>query len=126
MAEMHARMMGGGEPGEAPEVRAAAAEAEGCTDVNQEVVDEGQEIFGGTGACFSCHGGDASGTQLGPGLADGDWLNVDGSYGAIAELVRTGVAEPRQYPAPMPPKGGVSLSMEQVCAVAAYVYSLSR
>lgn len=126
MAEMHARMMGGGEPGEAPEVRAAAAEAAGCPDITQELVDEGQEVFGGTGVCFACHGGDASGTQLAPDLTDQEWLNVDGSYGTIGELIRTGVAEPLQYPAPMPPMGGASLSAEQVCAVAAYVYSLSH
>lgn len=126
MAQMHARMMGGGEPGQAPEARAASAQAADCPDVTQELVDEGQTIFGGAGACFSCHGGDGTGTQLAPDLTDEEWLNVDGSYGAIAELVRNGVPEPKQHPAPMPPMGGASLSADQVCAVAAYVYSLSH
>ena len=129
-AGMHGAGMHGGRAdgmnGEAPEVPAAPAAARDCPEVDQEMVDEGREIFVGSGACFSCHGGDATGTQLAPDLTDEAWLHVDGSYGAIAELVRTGVPEPQQYPAPMPPMGGAALSAEQTCAVAAYVYSLSQ
>lgn len=125
MAEMHRRMMGG-EPGDAPEAVAAPASAAECPDVEQALVDRGRDVFSGAGACASCHGGDATGTQLAPDLADAEWLNVDGSYGSIAGVVRSGVAQPRQYPAPMPPRGGAALSDAQVCAVAAYVYSLSH
>lgn len=126
MAERHARMMGGESAEDVPEAEAAAASAPGCPDVTQELVDAGQTVFAGAGTCFACHGADATGSQLAPNLTDAEWLNVDGSYAAIAELIRTGVSEPKQYPAPMPPMGGASLTSDQVCAVAAYVYSLSH
>ncbi len=125
MGEMHARMMGGG-AGEAPEVTATPASAPGCPDVTQELTDSGREVYGGSGNCFTCHGGDATGSQLAPDLTDDDWLNVDGNYASIVEVIRTGVSRPRDFSAPMPPMGGASLSQDQLCAVAAYVYSLSR
>lgn len=125
MGQMHARMMGGGE-GEAPEVTAAQATADDCPDVTQELTDRGRGVYAGAGNCFTCHGGDATGSQLAPDLTDGEWLNTDGSYGSIATVVRTGVSQPQQSPAPMPPMGGAALSQEQLCAVAAYVYSLSH
>lgn len=126
MAEMHARMMGGGSPDDAPEAVAAAASSPDCPDVSQDLVDRGREVWSGPGNCYTCHGGDATGSQLAPDLTDDEWLNMDGSYGSIAEVVRSGVTRPRQYPAPMPPMGGGDLSEEQVCAAAAYVYSLSH
>jgi mono/diheme cytochrome c family protein len=126
MGERHRRMMGGGSPEDAPQVEAAEARASGCPDIAQEVVDRGREVFAGAGNCFTCHGGDARGTSLAPDLTDGEWLNVDGSYGSIADVVRTGVSGPQRFPVPMPPMGGASLPPADVCAVAAYVYSLSR
>jgi hypothetical protein len=36
------------------------------------------------------------------------------------------VPYPKQHAAPMPPMGGASLTPQQVCAVAAYVYSLGH
>jgi mono/diheme cytochrome c family protein len=63
---------------------------------------------------------------LGPALTDQEWLNTDGSYEGIMDVVRTGVAEPVQFQAPMPPMGGIQLSDEQIRQVAAYVYSLSH
>lgn len=125
MAGMHRRMMGG-EAGSAPEVTAAQASAEDCADVDQPLVDQGRLVFNGPGGCTACHGADATGTALAPNLTDRERLNVDGSYGALAALVNSGVPQPKSYPAPMPPKGGADLSADQVCAVAAYVYSLSH
>ncbi len=124
MSDMHRPMMGGS--GNAPETEAAAASAADCPDVDQALVDRGREVFNGAGGCTACHGSDATGTTLAPDLTDDPWLNVDGSYGAVAGVIRTGVSRPKEYPAPMPPKGGASLSDPQVCAVAAYVYSLSH
>lgn len=124
MADMRRRMMGGS--GNAPETEAAAASAADCPDVDQSLVDRGREVFNGAGGCTACHGSDATGTTLAPDLTDDERLNVDGSYGELAGLIRTGVAQPKQYPAPMAPKGGASLSDAQICAVAAYVYSLSH
>jgi mono/diheme cytochrome c family protein len=44
----------------------------------------------------------------------------------IEGVVRNGVPQPKQFPAPMPAMGGAPLSDEQVRAVAAYVYSISH
>lgn len=89
----------------------------------------GQSIFRGEaagGTCATCHGPDGKGTQLAPDLTDAQWHNGDGSYGFIVKTITTGVSKPMQYPAPMPPMGGAQLTPEQVRAVAAYVYSVSR
>ena len=104
----------------------AAAAANGCPAGDQRLVDEGRAVFGGAGNCFACHGLDARGTALAPNLVDTRWLDIDGSYMAIAGLVRTGVAKPKQHSAPMPALGGAALSGSQGCAVAAYVYSISH
>lgn len=89
----------------------------------------GDSIFHGQvggAACTACHGQDAKGTPVGPNLTDNEWLNTDGSYEGIVKTVTTGVPQPKKAPAPMPPKGGATLSDVQVRAVAAYVYSLSH
>ncbi|MGK7312310.1 MAG: c-type cytochrome [Candidatus Longimicrobiales bacterium M2_2A_002] len=124
MGEMHRRMMGG-EPGNAPEATARRASAADCPDIDQALVDRGRAVFNGSGGCTACHGRDATGTALAPDLSDAEWLNGDGSYGTLVGLVRSGVPQPRRYPAPMPPMGGAELAEEHVCAAAAYVYSLS-
>ncbi|HEX6309099.1 MAG TPA: cytochrome c [Longimicrobiales bacterium] len=93
--------------------------------VTQEMVAEGEQIFNQQ-ICFTCHGANGVGTPLGPVMTDQEWLNVDGTYEAIVEVVRTGVAQPVQYPSPMPPMGGIQLSEDQIRAVAAYVYALSH
>ncbi|CAN5796363.1 hypothetical protein BH24GEM1_BH24GEM1_03530 [soil metagenome] len=89
----------------------------------------GDSVFhgqAGGGTCYACHGQDAKGSGVGPNLTDGEWLNTDGSLEGITKVVQTGVPTPKKAPAPMPPMGGASLTPEQVRAVAAYVYSLSR
>ncbi len=112
---------------DAPTAPAAVASAPGCPDISQPLVDAGRRIFTGNGAtCFACHGSDAHGTTLAPNLADSTWIDADGSYTAIVQTVRAGVSQPREFPAPMPPMGGAELGSDQVCAVAAYVYSLSH
>jgi len=94
--------------------------------VTPEMVVEGRAIFTGQGICYTCHGMDGTGTQLAPNLTDDEWINVDGSYQAIVDLIPVGVPQPKQYPAPMPPMGGAQLSQDQIKAVAAYVYTLSH
>ena len=89
----------------------------------------GDSIFHGqvaSGTCTACHGQDAKGTAVAPDLTDATWLNGDGSYQFIVTTVTNGVPKPKEHPAPMPPKGGATLSDDQVKAVAAYVYSLSH
>ena len=107
----------------APTATPAGAVGE-CPPVRQALVDSGRAVFSGAGSCFACHGPNAKGTALAPDLTDAQWLNVDGSYGSIAGLVRSGVPKPKEHSAPMPALGGAPLSGAQVCAVAAYVYSL--
>lgn len=93
--------------------------------VTPEMVAEGQQIFSGNGLCATCHGASGEGTPLAPNLSDSDWLNIDGSYNAIVELVNTGVPTPKEHPTPMLPKGGSDITEDQVRAVAAYVWTLS-
>jgi cbb3-type cytochrome c oxidase subunit III len=87
--------------------------------------DPGEAVYRGKGNCVACHGRDAKGTPLGPDLTDGVWLTGTGTLAEITEVIRVGVAKPKQYPAPMPPMGGARLSPAEVEAVARYVLSLS-
>ena len=126
-------MMGGGgmmtarDTAAAPQATPAPAlAAAGCPAVDGALVNQGRAVFSGPGNCQSCHGGNAKGTSLAPDLTDRQWLNIDGSFASIVQLVRTGVPRPKQHAAPMPPMGGASLTPQQVCAVGAYVYSLSH
>lgn len=111
---------------EAPATEAPAGDlAPGTT---PEQVAQGQELFQGQGQCHTCHGMDAQGTPLAPNLTSGPWLQLqDGNnLEDIENLIRTGVPEPVEAPAPMPPMGGAQLTDEQVTDLAAYVYSISR
>ena len=89
----------------------------------------GNRIFHGDvggASCTGCHGADGSGTPLGPNLADKEWLWSDGSVNGIAATITQGVAQPKQYRAPMPAMGGATLTPDQVKALAAYVWGLSH
>ncbi len=89
----------------------------------------GDRVFHGReggGTCFTCHGVNGTGTDLGPDLTDRVWIQTDGSKKGIAGLVRYGVPTPREHSDPMPPEGGAHLTDEQIEAVASYVYSLSH
>jgi glucose/arabinose dehydrogenase/mono/diheme cytochrome c family protein len=89
----------------------------------------GSRIYDGQVAsapCAGCHGTNAKGSPVGPDLTSGKWLWGDGSLPAIAHTIAVGVPKPKEYGAPMPPKGGAELSDSQVSAVAAYVWALSH
>ncbi|NNF27198.1 MAG: c-type cytochrome [Gemmatimonadetes bacterium] len=90
------------------------------------MVQEGQEVFNGPGICYTCHTQSGGGGPLAPDLTDDQWLNVDGEYASIIELVNTGVAQPREHPGAMLPRAGMPLTDDQVASVSAYVYALSR
>ena len=90
------------------------------------MVDRGRELFNGAGSCFACHGQDGTDGQLAPDLTDDDWLNVDGTYPAIIDLINTGVEAPREFPGIMLPRAGMPLSDEDVAALAGYVWSLAN
>lgn len=92
-----------------------------------ELVEAGRLIFAGPGLCFACHGPAGSGIErVGPDLTDTQWLHGDGGLESIARTVRDGVLQGSKTGGLMPPRGGAGLSDEQVRAVAAYVWSLSR
>lgn len=112
-------------PAEQPGAPTTGATAELPEGVTPEMVAQGQQIFN-TQICFSCHGANGVGTVLAPPLNDQTWINIDGSYEGIMEVVRTGVAEPKEFQAPMPAMGGIQLTDEQIRQVAAYVYNLSH
>jgi mono/diheme cytochrome c family protein len=94
--------------------------------VTPAMVAEGATIFAGAGICYSCHMQGGAGSPLAPNLTDNVWINIDGSYESIVRNIMTGVPEPKEHPAPMLPKGGSSISDEQVRAVGAYVWTLSQ
>jgi mono/diheme cytochrome c family protein len=114
----------------APAEEAAAPAQEMTMDlpegVTAEMVAQGDEIFHGQGICYTCHMQGGTGGPLAPDLTDDQWINVDGSYDAIVELVINGVPEPIEHPGIMLPKGGTNITDEQVRAVAAYAWALSR
>jgi len=94
--------------------------------VTEAMVTQGQQIYGGPGNCFACHGPNGAGTPLAPALNDPNWLHVDGSFDAIAAIITAGVPTPKQHPAAMPARGGSSITDDQVRQVAAYIFSISR
>jgi mono/diheme cytochrome c family protein len=104
----------------------AAPDVELPTGVTQDMVAAGETVFGSTGNCFTCHGMGGTGSPIGPPLNDAEWMHIDGSYEAIMQIVRAGVPQPQQYPAPMPAMGGAQLTDDQIRDLAAYVYTLSR
>ena len=117
----------GEQAGRAPHAFGAAAQElpEGVTPA---MVARGRTLFADDALCYNCHGADGRGIpQLGANLTDGEWLHVDGSYAALVRLVREGVpSEESSVGMPMPPGGGARLREEDIRAVAAYVWTLSR
>lgn len=96
--------------------------------VTMAMVDEGKTVFEGAGICTSCHGPSGEGIpNLGGNLTDDDWVHSDGSYEAIVETVMNGVSpEASTSGVPMPERAGTNISDDQVRAVAAYVWTLSK
>ena len=80
----------------------------------------------GGAACTGCHGDHGQGSPLGPALTAHQWLWSDGSYAGIQKTITDGVPQPKKYRSPMPAMGGAQLSADQVKALAAYIYSISR
>lgn len=119
-----ARAAGSSGGGEEPVATGEVALAAGATRAEY---DRGEELFGGAGGCMTCHGPNGGGSTLGPNLTDAEWLHIaEADVDAVAGVIRDGVAEPQQYPAPMPPMGGASLSEDEVRALAAYVASIAQ
>jgi mono/diheme cytochrome c family protein len=92
--------------------------------VTQAMVDQGQDAFGTV--CAACHGQGGVGTASAPPLNDSKWLWISGNYDEIVARINSGVPQPKEHPAPMPPRGGGNFTDEQVRQIAAYVYALSH
>jgi glucose/arabinose dehydrogenase/mono/diheme cytochrome c family protein len=89
----------------------------------------GKKIFHGEVAgatCAGCHGADGVGTPVGANLSSGTWLWGDGSLQSITDTIKSGVPEPKQHPGAMPPLGGVTLSDNELAAVAAYAWAIGH
>jgi mono/diheme cytochrome c family protein len=100
--------------------------AQTATAATPALIAQGDSIFHSKGNCYACHGANAQGA-VGPNLTDAEWIHSDGSYDAIVKQVTTGVPkEESKSGIPMPPKGGSTITDDEVKAVAAYVYSLSH
>jgi cytochrome c5 len=110
---------------------ATTAHAQGLpAGVTQEQFDKGKAVYSGTGLCYACHGPKAEGV-VGPKLVNRDavgWWHSDGSIAGIAKFVAAGVAkEQAKSGIMMPAKGGnAKLTDEDVQAVSAYIYAISR
>jgi glucose/arabinose dehydrogenase/cytochrome c5 len=94
-----------------------------------EMVKFGARVYSGQvggAACTGCHGDHGQGSPLGPALTAHEWLWSDGSYAGIQKTIADGVPQPKKYRSPMPAMGGAQLSADQVKALAAYIYSISR
>jgi len=92
--------------------------------VTQAMVEDGQRLYGTV--CSACHGAGGAGSPAGPALRDQEWLHIAGAYDEIVATIQAGVPVPLQFPAAMPPMGGGSFDAEQVRALAAYIFALSR
>ena len=105
---------------------ARPAVAQAPPGITPAAIAQGDSIFHSKGNCYACHGANAQGA-VGPNLTDAEWLHSDGSYDAIVKQITTGVPQAESKSGiMMPPKGGSSITDDEVKAVAAYVYSLSH
>jgi len=104
----------------------APASGPSAAAASPELIAQGDKIFHGAGNCYACHGANAEGL-VGPNLTDAEWIHSKGTQEDIQAQVMHGVSkEESKSGIPMPPKGGGTISDDDVKAVAAYVYSLSH
>ena len=90
------------------------------------LVVRGEAVFHGPGNCYACHGSKGAGS-LAPSLADETWVHSKGTLEEITAQIIHGVPkEESKSGIVMPPKGGATLTDDDVKAVAAYVYSLRQ
>jgi mono/diheme cytochrome c family protein len=106
--------------------KAPASGTSSAAAVTPELIAQGDKIFHGPGNCYACHGTNAQGL-VGPNLTDAEWIHSKGTYEDIVAQVTKGVPkEESKSGIVMPPRGGSTISDDEVKAVAAYVYSLSH
>lgn len=115
-----------GESEATSDVKGTRPSSDECGTVDDEMIHRGEVLFSGKGNCSTCHKGDGTGSAIGPDLTDSTWLNIEGDFESIARNIRNGVPLPIEHPTPMPAMGGAKLTDEQICDLAAYVWSLSE
>ena len=96
--------------------------------ITQAMIDSGKTLFAGA-SCAKCHGAGGVGGQNGPNLTDAIWVQADGSYESILNVIHTGVPAANikgGYRFNMRPMGGTNFTDDQARMVAAYVYSISH
>lgn len=91
----------------------------------------GERLFN-NGSCVHCHGKDAKGGPYGPNLTDDEWVQIDGSFDALAQVIASGVpADKQKLPSSqrafaMRPRGGMQYTDEQILNLAGYVWLISH
>lgn len=104
----------------------ATAEAPAAGAPSSALIAQGEAVFHGPGMCYACHGSKGEGL-VGPNLTDSEWIHSKGTLEEIEAQINHGVPkEESKSGIPMPPKGGSTISDEDVKACAAYVHSLSQ
>jgi cytochrome c oxidase cbb3-type subunit 3 len=108
----------------------APAAAQGSSETSSTpasaLIARGDAVFHGPGNCYACHGSNAQGS-VGPNLTDSEWIHGKGTLEEIEAQITHGVSkEQSKSGIPMPPKGGSTISDEDIKACAAYVHSLSQ
>jgi mono/diheme cytochrome c family protein len=96
--------------------------------VTPQMIRNGQLLYEGPGLCTSCHGTDGRGIpNAGSDLTDTTWVHSDGSFDGILAQIEAGVpAEHSSTGTRMPTRGASRVTPNQLKAIAAYVWSLSR
>ncbi|MGH7572187.1 MAG: c-type cytochrome [Gemmatimonadota bacterium] len=96
----------------------------------QRVLD-GSNLYNG-GSCAACHAIAGRGVgERAPDLSDIEWLHSEGDFVGIFETIFWGVSEKEMKavsprPFEMHPRGGMNVDREQMKALAAYVWTISR
>ncbi|MDH4043864.1 MAG: cytochrome c [Gemmatimonadota bacterium] len=96
--------------------------------VTSQMLRNGQLLYEGPGLCTSCHGKGGNGIpNAGSDLTDTTWVHSDGSFEGILAQIQVGVpAEHSSTGTRMPERGASRVTPNQLKAIAAYVWSLSR
>lgn len=112
-------------------VRAASQDGDALTEetITDQMIELGSEIFN-QGTCVKCHLAGGIGGDRAPALTDSEWLHGDGGLESIRAIIRRGVPKDElkdtSRPFEMFPMGGMKLDDEQLAAITAYVWNLSR
>jgi cytochrome c oxidase cbb3-type subunit 3 len=116
----------GSEISATPADSTTATEAPAAGASSSALIARGDAVFHGPGNCYACHGSKGEGL-VGPNLTDAEWIHSKGTLAEIEAQIQQGISkEESKSGIPMPPKGGSTISDEDIKACAAYVHSLSQ